>query len=109
MNAQHTRGPWRAEKAHDLWLEIVAGEGLKQRMVADCVRENDAGLIAAAPDLLQALIDVVGLAKEMHEHWDNDRDMKVGKYLLALSGMLPGYDGRTEDVHKAIAKAIGIA
>ena len=59
MEAQHTPGPWRVEQAHDLWLEIIAGEGLRSSMIADCVRKRNARLIAAAPDLLEALEEVV--------------------------------------------------
>jgi hypothetical protein len=47
---QHSPGPWRVEKSHDLWMEIRAGHGL----VADCVAPRNANLIAAAPDLLEA-------------------------------------------------------
>ena len=50
-----TPGPWRIEKAHDLWAEIRSGYGLSNIMVADCVNEANARLIAAAPDLLAAL------------------------------------------------------
>lgn len=52
---QHTPGPWRIERTHDLWLEIRNGHGLVSTMVADCVADRDANLIAAAPDLLEAL------------------------------------------------------
>ncbi len=56
-------------------------------------------------DLQDALDDAVSVAKTAFEHWDNDQDSKVGKYLLALAGRLPGYDGRTDAVHKALSNA----
>ena len=67
------------------------------------------GLIKERDQLLAALQTVVTLANEVHGHWDNDRDAKVGKHLIALSGDLPGYDKRTDSIHAAIAKATGAA
>jgi hypothetical protein len=58
-------------------------------------------------ELLEALQLVVTLADEMHTHWDNDHDAKVGKCLLALSNRLPRYDKRFDSIHAAIAKATG--
>ena len=82
---------------------------------ADCgdyARSRDEGLanarlIAAAPELLEALQNLSIVMRELHDHWDNDRDMKVGKGLLALSGLLPGYDKRIDVIRAAIAKATG--
>ena len=58
-------------------------------------------------ELLVALNDAVQIAKVAHEYWDSDQDSKVGKYLMALAGYLPGYSGLTDGVHKAIASAKG--
>ena len=64
---------------------------------------------ASNAELFARLQDVVTLAKEMHGHWDADRDSKVGKYLLALCGYCPGYDKRTDEIHAAIARVTGAA
>lgn len=69
--------------------------------------DADARLIAAAPELLAALIGAVEMATNAHVYWDADQDIKVGKHLLALSGGLKGYDARTDAIHAAIAKATG--
>lgn len=53
-------------------------------------------------ELLAALLDAVSVANTSLEYWDKDNDVKVGKYLIALAGRLPGYDGRTDAIHKAI-------
>jgi len=60
-------------------------------------------------ELLESLQEVVKLANQAHDHWDNDRDAKVGKILLALSGHMPRYDKRIDTLHAAIAKATGVA
>ena len=64
-------------------------------------------LKALNQELLEALQKLSIFTQEVHNHWDNDRDMKVGKCLLALSGLLPGYDKRVDEIHAVIAKAQG--
>ncbi len=61
------------------------------------------------PELLDALKMMVIIAREARIHWDNDRDVKVGKLLIALSGDLPNYDNRIPAIHSAIAQAEGKA
>ena len=91
MEAQHTPGPWRVEQAleqaHDLWFEIMAGEGLRSSMIADCVRKRNAALIAAAPDLLYAL--------------------KSAKWMLERDSIDPQKMAVIEQCEAAIAKATG--
>ena len=76
----HTKGPWRLHRHHktisNQWIfqvvtdeeygEIVAGTCTNPQRPED-VREADAHLIAAAPDLLEALSEVV----EWLEHGDH--------------------------------------
>lgn len=56
-------------------------------------------LMAASPRFLKALRDIVKMASETHDHWDNDRDSKVGKHLGALAGWMPGYRDDTDAIH----------
>jgi hypothetical protein len=44
------------------------------------------------------------VASEAFEHWDGDRDSKVGKLLLAMAGKLPIYRA---DITKALATISG--
>lgn len=67
----------------------------------------NANVITAAPEMLEALEAIVELAGEAYQHWDADREMKVGKILLALSGNLSGYHPRIDAIHAIIAKAKG--
>lgn len=55
---------------------------------------------ASASDAV--LAGVVAMASEAYEHWDADRDMKVGKILLALAGDNPRYDKRADALHAAL-------
>ncbi len=55
MNANHTPGPWRVEaETYQTWL--VASHHQAAAIAAGCINESDARLIAAAPELLAALI-----------------------------------------------------
>lgn len=54
-------------------------------------------------ELAAALEAAVCFAAEAHSHWDADRDIKVGKCLLALCGNLKGYDKRMDALHAALA------
>ena len=98
---KHTPGPWKAQKPrghqraiHRKW-EIVSTYLTNGEMIVvgehtgiDCLRESDARLIAAAPELLAVLIDV-------REAWLNDR-------LGDVEGILTG-----DVCANAIAKATG--
>lgn len=79
--AKHTPGPWEAEK----FGAIHGGEdqqyfrGRRRSQVAtaclagnihDDERDANARLIAAAPDLLEALKEVIALSDRKHEAWD---------------------------------------
>jgi hypothetical protein len=55
-------------------------------------------------NLQQLLKSVQSIASEALQHWDDGRDMKVGKILRALSGELPGYRVDTDLIDAAITK-----
>lgn len=72
MNTQHTQGPWSAHHDHgwlvvesangDLYLKIEKGSSAQKCMA-------DARLISAAPDLLQALEEVLAYCVEHGHDW----------------------------------------
>lgn len=111
MTAKHTPGPWGIIIG-EAGPVVFSGENgdLVSRMgsfLGDDEAMANARLIAAAPDLLEALQMVVTIANEAYDHWDADHDAKVGKILIALSGASQRYDKRIDAIHSAIAKATG--
>jgi len=114
MNAKHTPGPWRIQ---DLQPAIRAGnckagpDGTRFRVYGDTTlwldvvadsdgfvfgeNEANARLIAAAPELLEALIEerrVRLLGQESEVHWESMRDLRRAS---------------AADTDAAIAKATG--
>lgn len=63
MSAKHTPGPWKVVKDDFLGIRIKQSDGGDIRSIAEILKhppggvlgENNARLIAAAPDLLEAL------------------------------------------------------
>ena len=59
MSAKHTPGPWMVNDAKGRrWIETRGDDAIAQVLKDDCSRETfdaNASLIAAAPDLLEAL------------------------------------------------------
>jgi hypothetical protein len=100
---KHTKGPWRASggsltvpKCH-----VMSGNGKDSYALAHVFGESDtermanARLIAAAPELLEALKGTVAELERMHEH-----------YLKACRGGCPTL-ACVEYAEAAIAKAEG--
>jgi hypothetical protein len=103
---KHTPGPWTRygnliESADE---KTIAYLPAYQFMTGS--QKSDSCLIAAAPELLEALEQVIAIAEEAREHLDHDRDMKALKILTAISGSR-GYDKRIDAIHNVIAKAKG--
>jgi hypothetical protein len=77
------------------------------RLIAAANPETIRALLADYDRMRDALNGAVAVAREAHAHWDADRDAKVGKLLLALSGYALGYDPRTDAVQTALAQEQG--
>lgn len=59
MLEKATPTPWRTEAAHDLWKEVRHGYGFANRMVVDCALGEDAPLIVALRNSIEAYRAVV--------------------------------------------------
>lgn len=95
------------EKFPTVYSEGAAEHWWDKEHVSALAWQGRAALAAQAQPAAQALDAIVDLAQEAHRHWDADRDAKVGKLLMALSGYLPGYDKRADALHAAIAAQQG--
>ena len=72
MKTEHTQGPWRIDSQTRFGdFTIAAGENVKAcEFIAKTQSEANARLIAAAPDLLAALVEMLDASeKPTHERW----------------------------------------
>ncbi|MFA5767833.1 MAG: hypothetical protein WC919_07995 [Candidatus Paceibacterota bacterium] len=113
---QTSEKPWSLHMLGDIgMLDIRSADGGPVAFTGTAVRtreENEANgaLIVSAANTFGDIPDIVSyayhlgmrnveellklvqkIALEAFKHWDNDEDMKVGKILQALAGILPGY------------------
>ena len=97
MTTNHTPGPWTIANGHDARVYLIddaRGHAVGELVYADARKPADARLIAAAPDLLAAL-------EELIAEWDAthaDEDHRTG-YTLDTGGIRMARD--------AIARATG--
>ena len=98
--AEHTPGPWSAEGTR---LVLPAAPGIRDKSAEFEVWPADARLIAAAPDLLEALRAILPVAGVSYDgdpwYWD---DGGKGEQETGLNA-----EGRFALAHAAIAKAAG--
>lgn len=84
-STQHTPGPWAIASGHDARVHSIddaRGHAIGELVYADARKPADARLIAAAPDLLAAL-------EELIAEWDAehaDEDHRTG-YTLDTNGI----------------------
>mgnify|MGYP001613520285 CR=1 FL=1 len=88
---RHTPGPWTYIKANiwETWVIVGARDGERiAETAATCPCEADARLIAAGPELLDALADILACADRLihHPNWaDTLRGLNVLADELNLS------------------------
>jgi hypothetical protein len=83
----------------DVWSMLRASHPGK----TDAALERN-NLNASNAELVSALREMVEFAEETFTHWNEDRDAKVGKRLLAMSGGLVGYSKVTGSFHAILSK-----
>lgn len=97
--AKHTPGPWSYEMRHDtnyahITCDIRGGDNLR-----GYCGEANARLIAASPELLEALQNMLGIVED-----------SSGVYGYHLNGELSEWDEFADEINSArtaIAKALG--
>lgn len=105
---KHTPGPWKSEcmgsEGYVVWMDgPISKEHHSLSRIADCTKmpfyisKANARLIAAAPELLEAAVDMVGL----WEAWAHIAEALIGSPLWRSIEM------RIEEFRMAIAKAKG--
>lgn len=109
----HTPGPLTVVEDVNLQsgplgaLAYVSVAGARGRILAEA-KANAARLAHCwncHDELVAALRTMVKVADEAQDHWDADRDSKVGKYLSAMAGHLKGYRADLTAVHAVLQKA----
>jgi hypothetical protein len=60
-----TNGPVRKERVHDLWVEVRAGFGFSNRMVADCMKEREADLYVFLRNNAEVMLAVCEAAETL--------------------------------------------
>ena len=96
MKTLHTTGPWFIERRtndggtthHSITASDGHGWSVDRYMsVSGCIDEHDARLIAAAPELLEALRGMLALDEEHHQrgHCDDDVCAEVRKAREAIA------------------------
>jgi hypothetical protein len=77
----HTPGPWtyrplpkdNPDPNRDYWVDDANGSRIADILNTGNNAEDNAALVAAAPDLLEALIDLLGHAMEQYRHFESPR------------------------------------
>lgn len=111
----HTPGPWIYRRHHKeqseghIYMEKAEGPctiGLSAPVAADQEWLDEQGrLIAAAPDLLEAVKDLDDLIKDIRAQLDPDSAGQIAADELFALLMSGDVDGRIFEARKAIAKA----
>lgn len=108
----HTSGPWEVRGEGDRF-SVVQSETLKAITGWGNVRqsENDARLIAAAPELLEALEDSIevfkGLASTHHLQMEKRKTNHVGSFYDCQASTCKIAQNKIQKIEAAITKAKG--
>jgi hypothetical protein len=90
--SEHTKGPWEArwsERGQYWFIDHPQQEGSATLTKLDC-DEADARLIAAAPDMLEMLRDVVAVLNDPDADWTDAH--RVEREILAVIAKATGQE-----------------
>lgn len=80
IEAKHTPGPWKFRAAKNYLLATIMANGKLLAIFSNTISDEDGRLMAAAPDLLEALKEaqqnwhhMIGLSSPAEHHRLNDR------------------------------------
>lgn len=90
MKTAHTPGPWTASKLYKDNSAVIKGEGGEPVLfIRTAKSEDDLHLIAAAPELLAALVEVVDRFDSLREslgHRQSDLSVKSRAAIAKATG-----------------------
>lgn len=90
MNTKHTAGPWKIDDALDLPLAVIQdnemGEGIAELGERTPENEANARLIAAAPELLEALQEMMSRYGSKNSGFDNEETAKARAAIAKAKG-----------------------
>lgn len=99
METKHTKGDWNVTSYNDLQYSIsTSAHGYDEREISDEEDQANARLIAAAPDMLKALINAHDALKDIINAADNGQPYNA----VELEAAFMGY---CNDAYKTINKA----
>jgi hypothetical protein len=85
--SKHTKGPWQCHRNHHYWQfgtdEFQLGDVCATQFTDPGAEEANARLIAAAPELLEACLRLVGSLGVMIGDPDNDGDIVFVRAAIA--------------------------
>lgn len=93
---RYTKGKWYFQTEADAYTNIIrcdGGKGFETLYIGSCAQSSNieaqanAQLMASAPDLLEALIEVVRISDRKHDAWDKAKKAIEKALLIKEKGI----------------------
>lgn len=91
--------------AHETGVIEIHGQALKSQQALEWSISEIERLRMTLSGAVEAYDVLLKAADTAYEHWDADRDSKVGKMLLAMGRKLSLYDAGITEAHSKMEKA----